>query len=130
MPIAAFKLIGITAGLQAPFLVRPLVNIVFGALNAAFLDSELKNHAKLVRTHLHLPVFHPFHCVNQVENHLSTREWFAGGDGPTRADFMMCFACIFLQQFNVAGPETLAWLDRAQKRPAWIRVSGSLRASR
>ncbi|KAH8824709.1 thioredoxin-like protein [Flagelloscypha sp. PMI_526] len=101
MPVVFLKLLGTIAPAQSPFFVRPLVSLVFAGLNAAHIDGEVKKHANL------------------IEDHLATKNWFCGGDKPTKADYMMVFPLQNLAQLKFAGPKTIEYLKRIQERPAW-----------
>ena len=59
----------------------------------------------------------------QIDEHLSKNEWFAGGEGPTVADYMMIFPLELLRQSGSSTPNIDAYIDRAQTRPAYRRVS-------
>ncbi|KAH6950162.1 hypothetical protein DER45DRAFT_649780 [Fusarium avenaceum] len=58
-------------GVQGPFLLRPLINMLGYGLNKAFLNPEVENQ-------LHV-----------MEMELEGREWFMGGNVPSRADIAL-----------------------------------------
>ncbi|KAJ7442484.1 thioredoxin-like protein [Mycena galericulata] len=57
-----------------------------------------------------------------VEEHLGTVEWFAGGVGPTAADFAMSFPLECLALLKMAGPRCMAYVAKIQARPAYLRA--------
>ncbi|KAF7349199.1 Glutathione s-transferase [Mycena sanguinolenta] len=57
-----------------------------------------------------------------VEAHLQEVDWFAGGPGPTAADFAMSFPLECLALIKMAGPKCLAYVSRIQARPAYLRA--------
>ncbi|KAI0032597.1 thioredoxin-like protein [Vararia minispora EC-137] len=108
MPLVVNKFVfGIVPG-RAPFLLRPLVRNVMNMLVSQMVDPRLKEHIRLIEGHLE-----------------KSGDWFAGGDDPTSADFMMVFGVEALVHFfpNLVGPKTKAWVERVHDRPAYKRVS-------
>jgi len=108
MPLVVNKYVfGLAPG-RAPILLRPLVRTVMNMLLAQMVDPRLKSHMEFIEKHLE-----------------KSEGWFAGGDAPTSADFMMCFGMEGLQRFypDLIGPKTKAWIDRVHSRPAYKRVS-------
>ena len=78
---------------------------------------------------MYLPVTGPWldaDAASQIDEHLSKNEWFAGGEGPTVADYMMIFPLELLRQSGSSTPNIDAYIDRAQTRPAYRRVSSHL----
>ncbi|KAF8189974.1 hypothetical protein K438DRAFT_1832423 [Mycena galopus ATCC 62051] len=66
-----------------------------------------------------------------VEAHLEAVDWFAGGPGPTSADFAMSFPLECLAVIKMAGPKCMAYVAKIQARPAYVRAlekSGNLYA--
>jgi glutathione S-transferase len=62
--------------------------------------------------------------LDYIEGHLQSNPWFAG-DEITAADIMMSFPLEVARVrggLDAARPATIAWLDRIQARPAYIRV--------
>uniref|UniRef100_D8QI66 glutathione transferase n=1 Tax=Schizophyllum commune (strain H4-8 / FGSC 9210) TaxID=578458 RepID=D8QI66_SCHCM len=58
----------------------------------------------------------------RIDEHLSKNKWFAGGEGPTVADYMMIFPLELLRQSGSSTPHIDAYIDRAQTRPAYRRA--------
>ncbi|KZV76601.1 thioredoxin-like protein [Peniophora sp. CONT] len=107
MPLVVNKYIYSLAPGRSPFYVRPLVSMVTGLLDAQLCVPALKNHIKL------------------IEGHLAKKgDWFAGGDGPTSADFVMCYGVEGLAGFfpDDVGPNIKAWIERVHNRPAYKRA--------
>ena len=50
MPLLVNKLIFGIAPSKSPFLIRPLVRLIFSGLETAFLMPRLTGHAKIVRS--------------------------------------------------------------------------------
>ncbi|KAI0685761.1 thioredoxin-like protein [Cytidiella melzeri] len=106
MPWLVIQLIFSIIPERSPWLTRPLMRILFSTLTASVVTPRLKQNATF------------------IENHLSKcGEWFAGGQGPTSADFMMSFA---LEAWahgdpSLLGPKTLEYVKRVHSRPAYQR---------
>ncbi|KAI0765373.1 thioredoxin-like protein [Fomes fomentarius] len=106
MPMLVNKLIFRIIPSRAPFFLRPLLNGVFNTVSSKLLDPRLKTHAKL------------------IEDHLSkTDGWFAGGQEPTSADYMMlfCLEAWASEDKAALGPKTKAYVERAHARAAYQR---------
>ena len=94
MPMLVNKLIFRIIPERAPFLLRPLLKGVFGAVAKQMLDPRLKIHADMVNLSSLIlrqssGVCQLTRCA-QIEKHLSkTDGWFAGGQEPPSADYMM-----------------------------------------
>ncbi|KAI0791687.1 thioredoxin-like protein [Abortiporus biennis] len=107
MPLLVNKLIFSIAPSKAPFFIRPLLRVVFGALQTKLIDPRLAIHSKYIETHLS-----------------KGQEWFAGGSEPTSADYMMSFA---LEAWAngypaVLGGKTKEYVKRVHARPAYKRA--------
>jgi len=107
MPILVNKYIFTKIPQLAPFFIRPLLNLVFDALNAKMIHPRMKTNAELIDAHLE-----------------KAGDWFAGGDGPTTADFMMSFPleAWSASNFGDLGPNAKAYIERVQARPAYRRA--------
>ncbi|KAF9539410.1 thioredoxin-like protein [Agrocybe pediades] len=86
-----------------PFFLRPILRFVFNQVHKVLDGPELMNHSKM------------------IEAHLENRTWFAGGDHPTSADYLMGFT---LEHFlsvvpEYAGPRIVEYVKRIQDRPAY-----------
>ncbi|KAJ6486790.1 thioredoxin-like protein [Mycena sanguinolenta] len=57
-----------------------------------------------------------------VEAHLQAFDWFAGGSGPTAADFAMSFPLECLALLKMAGPKCLAYVSKIQARPTYLQA--------
>ncbi|KAF9456872.1 thioredoxin-like protein [Collybia nuda] len=106
MPLLIQKIIFGIVPKKAPFLVRPLVSIIFGQLEKMIIQPEYKRHYELIDAHL-----------NKVTS------WFAGGDHPTSADFQMAFPleAIVTTAPDLASQKMKEYVKRVQERPAYKR---------
>ncbi|KAH9856461.1 thioredoxin-like protein [Lenzites betulinus] len=106
MPMLVNKLIFHMIPERSPFFLRPLLKSVFSTVSAKMLDPRLKIHAEMIEAHL-------------AKN---DRLFFAGGEEPTAADFMMIFALeVWSGRNDVRGPKTKAYVERIHARPAYQR---------
>ncbi|PPQ73125.1 hypothetical protein CVT24_009464 [Panaeolus cyanescens] len=101
---------------NAPALVRPILRVVFNKLNSTLFDGELQTHALFIENHLKKVKENTKQGPNSV--------WFAGGNEPTSADFMMSFT---LEVFVQRAPEQATQLMKdyvrsIQSRPAYKRA--------
>ncbi|ESK88087.1 glutathione s-transferase [Moniliophthora roreri MCA 2997] len=101
MPTFVMKLIFTMIPQKSPWILRWLLRIVFDKIESTMLAPELKKHSDL------------------MESHLSKKEWLAGGNGPTSADFLMSMPAEILELTKLAGPSTVAYVRRIHKRPAY-----------
>ncbi|KIP09910.1 hypothetical protein PHLGIDRAFT_101988 [Phlebiopsis gigantea 11061_1 CR5-6] len=107
MPLLVNKLIFSIAPSRSPFILRPLVRLVFSGLETGFVLPRLTGHAKI------------------IEDHLSKcGDWLAGGQGPTSADFMMSFALeAWVSELpDMLGPKIKEYVGRIHERPAYQRA--------
>ncbi|KAJ7336442.1 thioredoxin-like protein [Mycena albidolilacea] len=84
--------------------VRPTATKLFGVVLKQRVEPEIRKYAAL------------------VEAHLETVDWFAGGPGPTAADFAMSFPLECLALLKMAGPKSVGWVAKIQARPAYLRA--------
>ncbi|CDO73681.1 hypothetical protein BN946_scf185015.g9 [Trametes cinnabarina] len=106
MPMLVNKLIFTIIPERSPFFLRPLLKGVFSTISAKMLTPRLKTHAEM------------------IENHLSkTSGFFAGGEEPTSADYMMifCLETWAVRDGGLLGPKTKTYIDNIQSRPAYQR---------
>ncbi|KAF9055593.1 thioredoxin-like protein [Panaeolus papilionaceus] len=98
---------------NAPVLMQPVLNAVFSKLNAKLTDPELRSHAILIEKHL-----------QKIKDTAGGKGWFAGGDDPTSADFMMSFTLeVFVERSpEYVGPLMREYVKRLQSRPAYKRA--------
>ncbi|KAK7439410.1 hypothetical protein VKT23_017631 [Stygiomarasmius scandens] len=101
MPLLVNKLIFSMAPDQSPWFIRPLVRLVLNGMSTGYLDPEIKKH------------------IDHIEAHLSKNEWFAGGSGPSGADFSMAMVIDALTSNDMAGPSVKEYVKRVKARPAW-----------
>ncbi|KAF7350531.1 Thioredoxin-like protein [Mycena venus] len=87
-----------------PLDVRPTATALFGQVRKQSIEPEIRKYAAF------------------VEAHLEKVEWFAGGSGPTTADFAMSFPLECLAILKMAGPRCLAYVAKIQARPAYSRA--------
>ncbi|KAI9736485.1 MAG: hypothetical protein M1818_005995 [Claussenomyces sp. TS43310] len=87
-----------------PILLRPLVRVMTGGIDRAFVTPELRKNMQ---------------CL---ETELGDRDFFMGKE-PGRADFMLSWPFDLIEQrkwFDFAAyPKLQAWRTRCQDRPAW-----------
>ncbi|KAH8835952.1 thioredoxin-like protein [Flagelloscypha sp. PMI_526] len=96
---------------KVPFVVRPIVRAVMGKLDAMLAEPEIKRCADLIESHLE----------KQPKSEDGSR-WFAGGQLPTGADFMMSFTLETLTtRSNSAGPVTKEYVKQIQSRASYKR---------
>ncbi|TBU23633.1 thioredoxin-like protein [Dichomitus squalens] len=107
MPILVNKIIFKIIPERSPFLIRPLLRSVFNQVSALMLNPRLKTHVQMIEDHL-----------------AKTNGWFAGGEVPTAADYMMIFPLEALdsQDKSVLGSKTIEYVKRAHERPAYKRA--------
>ncbi|EEB90073.1 hypothetical protein MPER_11771 [Moniliophthora perniciosa FA553] len=101
MPTFIMKLIFTMIPQRSPWILRGLLRIIFGKIESTMLAPELKKHSDL------------------VESHLSKKEWLAGGNGPTSADFLMSMPAEILELTKLAGPNTVAYVRQIHERSAY-----------
>ncbi|EIN08792.1 thioredoxin-like protein [Punctularia strigosozonata HHB-11173 SS5] len=106
MPILVQKLIFGIIPSRSPFFIRPIVSGIFGQLTKMIVEPQLKTHCEFIEAHLS-----------------KSGDWFAGGDHPTAADYMMFFPLEGMMDRNVSyiGPKSKAYLQRVNERPAYKR---------
>ncbi|TFY57621.1 hypothetical protein EVG20_g8469 [Dentipellis fragilis] len=106
MPLVVNKFIFSIIPERAPWFLRFFLRGIFGNLTSMLVDPQLKKHLDVIEAHLG-----------------KSGDWFAGGDEPTSADFMMSFALEALSARAPAnvGPKTLEWVKRVHERPAYKR---------
>lgn len=119
MPTLTFKFIFSMIPDGAPVLLQPFLKGIFGALITRLTLPRLRLHADFVSTGLSLA--HPLtQNTPQIETHLkkSKSTWFAGGDEPTGADFMMSFPLElwYKDDPSLLGPKTREFLKSLQER--------------
>ncbi|KAF8958240.1 glutathione S-transferase [Flammula alnicola] len=92
---------------RSPALIRPLVKRIFTKLDETLNAPELERHGKLIESHLE-----------------KTQGWFAGGEHPTSADYMMSFTLEILlnRAPEFAGSNVKEYVKRIQDRPAYKRA--------
>ncbi|KAI1798067.1 thioredoxin-like protein [Ganoderma leucocontextum] len=107
MPMLVNKLIFKIVPERSPFLIRPLLRPVFDKVSALMLEPRLKNHAELIEKHL-----------------TKTNGWFAGGEEPTSADYMMifCLEAWATQDKGALGPKAIEYIKRVHARPGYKRA--------
>jgi len=119
MPTLSFKFIFSMIPQGAPILLQPFLKGIFCALITRLTLPRLRLHADFVSVGLSL--IHPLiHDTPQIEAHLnkSKSPWFAGGDEPTGADFMMSFPLElwYKDDPSLLGPKTQQFLKLLQGR--------------
>ncbi|KIK70235.1 hypothetical protein GYMLUDRAFT_67494 [Collybiopsis luxurians FD-317 M1] len=104
MPILVNKLIFSLAPTYAPWFIRWFVKLIFSQLSRMVVEPELEKNVKM------------------IEKHLEKREFLAGASGPTAADFAMIMALESLVLYKLIGPNTTAYVERIQARPAYRKA--------
>ncbi|KAJ7599334.1 thioredoxin-like protein [Mycena floridula] len=104
MPLLSQKILFQIIPQKSPWVIRWILNYVFGQVNGLFLQPAIDNFK------------------NMVEEHLSKNEYFAGGTELTSADFAMLFPLEGLAFGKLAGPNTTKYVERIQSRPAYQRA--------
>jgi len=119
MPTLSFKFIFSMIPEGAPVLLQPFLKGIFGALITRLTLPRLRRHADFVGIGVSL-AHPPTHNTPQIETHLnkSKSPWFAGGDEPTSADFMMSFPLElwYKDDPSLLGPKTQEFLKLLQER--------------
>ncbi|KAK9812972.1 hypothetical protein WJX72_006702 [[Myrmecia] bisecta] len=100
MPAVVLKLLFTKMVSGSPWLLRPLVGMIAGAVQSGYVDPQLKLHSDF------------------IESELAKREWFCG-DEFTAPDVLMSFPVEGLAHYGSVGPKTKAYLERLKARPAY-----------
>ncbi|KAJ8515858.1 hypothetical protein ONZ45_g6782 [Pleurotus djamor] len=108
LPVLVRNIINNAVRSQSPFILRPLVSAIFNQLDAV-TQAEMAKHLKLVEAHL---------------SKVNGPGYFAGGDEPTSADYMMSFPLEALAATAPGrlGPYTLKYVKMIQERPAYKKA--------
>lgn len=116
MPTLVMKLVFIIIPTQAPFFVRPIVNIITSQVQQRFTDPDVKRKTKFIADELE-------------KRSKDGRAWFAGGDSsgePTAADYQMLFPLEALTSGRVDTgivPQSIKnWVEWVHARPAYRRA--------
>jgi len=93
-----------------PSFMRPVAKVLFSRLDALIIAPDLETHSKFIESRL--------------EAVKSQGGFFAGGERPTSADFMMLFALETLLKAapECAGPMTHEYVKRMESRPAYVKA--------
>ncbi|THH29247.1 hypothetical protein EUX98_g4941 [Antrodiella citrinella] len=108
MPILVNKLVFSIVPERSPFFIRPIARMMFGALTAKLVTPRLLAHAAYLEKHLEQ----------------DDKQWFAGGEEPTIADYMMSFPMDGWADGmpEAFGPNLKAYVKRMHDRPAYQRA--------
>ncbi|KAL0061345.1 hypothetical protein AAF712_011862 [Marasmius tenuissimus] len=98
MPTMVMRLVFTIIPQRSPWVLRWLLNGVFGKVTEVMVIPELKKHSEL------------------VEKHLEGKEYFAGGSELTAADFLMIFPAEVLEFMDMAGPRTKEYVKKIHER--------------
>ena len=116
MPTLVMKFVFMIVPTQAPFFVRPIVNIIASQVQQRFVDPDLHRQVKFVAAELE-------------KRSPDGRAWIAGGDktnGPTAADYQMLFPFEALTSGRMpaeAVPTSFKnWVEWVHARPAYRRA--------
>ncbi|KAK2593564.1 hypothetical protein QQS21_008739 [Conoideocrella luteorostrata] len=98
-----FMFDGLTA--LSPFFIRPILSLVRNKINTLVLDPDVEA------------------AMGVLENEIKGRQWFMGGDEPSRADFVLHFNVDLAVQPNYVKlekyPALQEWMARCNAREAW-----------
>lgn len=116
MPNLVLLLIFMLLPTQAPFFIRPILNMVGNQVRRLLIDRDLDAMIKLSADAL-------------TQEKSDGRAWFAGGDkdgNPTAADYQMLFPMEAITSGRLDAsrvPEPIKnWVDMVHKRPAYLRA--------
>lgn len=112
MPILVQKFIYEHIPLFAPWYLGFFLRPIFGAVSKLVTSSDMRKNLDHISAYL---------------NQASHSMWFAGGERPTRADFMMIFPMELIKSGWADGvgeinPKIREWVDKVHERPAYQRV--------
>ena len=123
MPLIVNKHIFTLVPRMSPWIIRPLLRYVFNSLIDMLATPRLQIQAKLVRLHFGDGSYNAWYLLlgfaPQIEDHLEKGgEWFAGGQGPTFADYMMIFPleAWYHDDPEALGPKTREYVERIHRR--------------
>lgn len=92
---------------MSPFFIRPLLNTVRSKINNLLFNPDITA------------------AFNVLETDLGEKEWFLGGQAPSRADFVLHFFVDLAVQPKYVDfekyPNLKRWKSRCEARPAWKR---------
>ncbi|KAG6887178.1 hypothetical protein C0992_000291 [Termitomyces sp. T32_za158] len=108
MPTIVSKYINDIVTAKTPFFIRPFAYLIFRGFNQQYLLPAFEKHFTMIEDHL---------------NRTPTG-WFAGGDVPTAADFLMIFPleAVVATDPNLARPKILEYVRKVHDRPAYQRA--------
>lgn len=128
MPVLTNKFIFSLVPQRTPALMRPLIKPTFTMLNKKLILPQIKSKCEFVCQDA-LSLFQFFQILNasfQIEAHLAKTNsgWFAGGDHPTSADFMMAFPLEWMGSLapDALGPKTKEYVKRVHERYACLAL--------
>ena len=108
-PVTILKLLFDIATLKTPFLFRPLVRWMTGAVDQMYSGPELKK------------------MMTYLEGDLGEQDYFMG-EAPGKADFMLSYPMDVVAAFGWLDfeeyPRLKGWREKCQAREAWKRALG------
>ncbi|KAL4258562.1 GST N-terminal domain-containing protein [Pleurotus pulmonarius] len=106
MPILVQNIVNKTVRSQSPFLLRPIVNLIFNQLDT-MVHSNLKKHLDMIESHL-----------------AKSGNYFASDTEPTSADYLMVFPLEALAASapEILGPKSKEYVQRIHARPAYAEA--------
>jgi glutathione S-transferase len=123
MPPLVNRLAFTMAPSQAPWFIRPFVRFILNGMITGYVEPEIQKHADLVSHPSQMSLLRSFLMMQplrlpnfKVESHLSKNEWFAGGSGPTAADFSMAMVIEVFVLYGYAGPGINEYFKRVKAR--------------
>jgi len=108
------KLIFTLIPIRAPFYIRPIVRAISTGVINTLVQPALEANGKLIESALGK----------------SQSGWFAGGDEPTSADFMMLhnIEALLKRSPDVVGDHSQTWVEKVYARPAYKAALDKLAA--
>ncbi|KDQ10410.1 hypothetical protein BOTBODRAFT_163976 [Botryobasidium botryosum FD-172 SS1] len=108
MPVLFNKLIFTLIPARAPFLIRPVARVICAGVTKTLVEPQLRTNGEMIEKHLEK----------------TNGGWFAGGDVPTAADFMMLFPmeAIVKRAPDCLGEKSKAYVEMIHARPAYKRA--------
>ena len=92
---------------MSPFFIRPILSRVRSTINDLVLDPDIKA------------------IVGVLKDEIKRRQWFMGGNEPSRADFALRFSvdlAVHPKYVDLSTyPALLEWMRRCEAREAWHR---------
>ncbi|KAG8997854.1 hypothetical protein FRB95_014408 [Tulasnella sp. JGI-2019a] len=106
VPLVTWKYILTLVPDQSPFFIRPIARAVCNGIISAIIDKQLKSNFAMIEKHM-----------QKVSG-----GWFAGGDEPTSADYMLIFGMEMASSRSGSVPENIKkYVERVHAMPSYQR---------